>query len=311
MPGKQKSLGVARTRRRYDLPLNKGAGTRFLLLLIALMTWLGMLALSGSFALRAMTERWSSGLEDRVTIEIPAEDANSQLMRPDEIRGLSLKIAAFLNERPEIVKTTVMSESDIRNLVRPWLGDTALPDDLPLPGLISAELTKNTPASAIKTLEMQIKTIAPQALLETHEGWLKDLLRFTGALQFAAALLTFVIAVTTVTAVAGAVQARMAIHHEEVELLHLMGASDPYIARQFQRHALILAFQGGMAGMLIGTFTLFTIGWLSGRMDINLLPDFHLGRMHMTILACLPVMTALIAALTARVTVYRVLAQMP
>ncbi|MCB9988939.1 MAG: permease [Rhodospirillales bacterium] len=311
MTKKQRSLGVARHKRRYDLPLNKGAGTRFLLLLIALMTWLGMLALSGSFALQAMTERWSSGLEGRITVEIPAEDTDGKLLTSDEIKLLSSKIAAMLNDRPEIARTTVMSESDIRELVRPWLGDSQLPGDLPLPGLISAELVKNTKPEALHALAARIKDIAPHARLETHEGWLKDLLRFTGALQFAAALLTFVIAITTVTAVAGAIQARMAIHHEEVELLHLMGAADRYIARQFQRHSLILAFQGGLAGMMIGALTLFIIGWLSGRMDINLLPDFHLTGMQMAVLAALPVIAALIATFTARLTVYRVLAQMP
>jgi cell division transport system permease protein len=68
--GGERVLGKAQ-KRRYDLPLNKGSGTGFLVILIALMTFLGMLALASSFALSAMTARWSSGLENRLTIESP------------------------------------------------------------------------------------------------------------------------------------------------------------------------------------------------------------------------------------------------
>ena len=54
---REKALGVAQGRRVYDLPLNRASGTGFLVLLIALMTFLAMLALSASFALSAMTTR--------------------------------------------------------------------------------------------------------------------------------------------------------------------------------------------------------------------------------------------------------------
>src|SRR5690606_32284625 len=103
---------------------------------------------------------------------------------------------------------------------------------------------------ALRALDMRIKAVAPDARMDTHEAWLRDLMRFTGALQFAAALLTIVIGITTATAVAGAVRARLAVHGAEVEILHLMGAADHYIARQFQRHSMVLALQGGMAGVI-------------------------------------------------------------
>ncbi|MBI2234772.1 MAG: permease, partial [Micavibrio aeruginosavorus] len=70
---KERTIGRAE-KRRYDLPLNKGAGTAFLVTLIGLMTFLAMLALTSSFTLSAMTQRWTSGLENRITIEIPTQN---------------------------------------------------------------------------------------------------------------------------------------------------------------------------------------------------------------------------------------------
>ena len=68
--GAEKKLGVAFRQGRYDLPLNKDEGTNFLRLLIALMSFLAAVALAGNFALNSMTQRWSSGLENKLTIEI-------------------------------------------------------------------------------------------------------------------------------------------------------------------------------------------------------------------------------------------------
>jgi cell division transport system permease protein len=135
--------------------------------------------------------------------------------------------------------------------------------------------------------------------------------RFTGALQFAAALLGLVIAATTLVAVAGGVRAKLSENKEELELLHLMGASDSYIARQIQKHTMILSMQGGAAGVLAGIILLVIISMIAGEMGVNLIPDFRLGFMDKMALVLLPVPIAMLAMLTARFTVMRVLTKMP
>ncbi|MCB9991684.1 MAG: permease [Rhodospirillales bacterium] len=307
---KDRMIGKARQKRQYDLPLNKSSGTGFLILLICLMTFLAMLALAASFALSAMTERWSSGLENKVTVEIPAEKPDGTIYAPENIKSQTARAYEVLSTHPSVVSAHVMTDEEIRDLVRPWLGEDLPLGKVPLPGLISVELNDST-LKTVKILETKLQDINEKARIDTHEEWLSHLLRFTGALQFAAALLTVIIGITTVTAVAGGVRSRMAVHNAEVELLHLMGASDNYISRQFQRHSLIMAFQGALGGIGIGGIALMTIGWISGEMGVSLLPDFTLGAVQIAMLAALPVLVALIATLTARQTVLKVLAQMP
>jgi cell division transport system permease protein len=306
----EKMLGSARGKRRYDLPLGKGAGSGFLRLLIALMTVLAMLGLAASFALSEMTQRWSSGLENRMTVEIPAEDKDGTLIAADKVTEMTTKVLDMLQSHPAIAEASAMSEQEVRDLISPFLGEDLVMDSIPLPGLISVHIQDGAEID-LKTLETRLKIIAPQARIDTHESWLKDVLRFTGALQFAAILLTLIIAITTLVAVAGGVRSKMAVHREELQLLHLMGASDDYIARQLQRHTLILAFQGAFAGMIVGTVLLGLIGWLSGEMGVTLLPDFTLSTFQKTLLACLPIILALLAMGTARTTVLRDLAKMP
>lgn len=306
---RERVIGKAE-KRRYDLPLNRGAGTGFLVILMALMTFLALLAMASSFALSAMTDRWSSGLENRLTIEIPAQDLNEKLLDRKTIFTLTRNVANSLHGMPGVTSVHVLSEEEISNLVKPWLGDDLLKGEFPIPGIISVE-TESTDSQMLQDIHSRIKSVAPHARLDTHEEWLNDLLRFTGALQLAAIVLTIVIGITTVTAVAGAVRARLAINRPEVELLHLMGASDKYITRQFQRHSLILALQGGILGAMAGAGILFVIGWVAGEMGVAILPDFHLNVIQLGFLALIPLVVSFIAMATARSTVLRVLTTFP
>ena len=307
---RERTVGSAKKKRRYDLPLNKGSGTGFLILLIGLMTFLAMMALGASFALSVLQSRWSSGLENRATVEIPAEDHNGNLMTADEVRGAAGLISDMLINHPAVASAQVMPEDEIRDLVRPWLGDGLILNDMPLPGLISVTLVPDA-GDSLPGLREKIVTLVPHARLDAHEGWLSEVLRFTGALKFAAALLVLTIGITTVTAISGAVGARMAVYRAEVELLHLMGATDNYIARQFQRYAMIAALQGGIGGTVVGAASIALIGLISGRMDVNLLPGFTLEPLQIAALCALPAFAAIIAVGTARQTVMRVLTAMP
>lgn len=306
---RERMVGSARQKRQYDLPLDKGTGTGFLVLLVGLMTFLAVMALGASFALSALQSRWTSGLENRVTVEIPAEH-DGRLLSADEVTRAAEKIQALLENYPAVAHAEILPAADIRALVSPWLGDGALPDDMPLPALISVTLERDSEVN-MAVMQDKITALVPQARLDTHESWLRDVLRFAGALKGAAFLLLLTIGITTITAIAGAVRARMEIYRAEVELLHLMGATDRYIARQFQRYAFLAALQGGTTGLVGGGLAIGVIGLMAGRMDMGLLPDFSLHAPHIVMLAALPLTAALIGMTTARRTVMRVLVSLP
>lgn len=308
---RERMLGRATEKRRYDLPLNKGAGSGFLMVLIALMTFLAMMAVAASFTLSAMTHRWSSGLENRVTVEIPATDMDGNLRDADSINGIATKALSILHAHPAVIDSQRMADAEIRKLVEPWLGTNLLNDTIPLPALITVALRPDTDAPTMGQLTISLRSAASNIRVDTHEEWLTDLLRFTGAMQLGALMISLVIGVTTVTAVAGAVRARMAVHRADVELLHIMGASDGYITKQFQRHALILALKGGLAGALAGALAMMITGWVSGEMGAAILPDFTLSGGQIALLCLTPLLAAAIATTTARFTVLRVLSTFP
>lgn len=307
---KERTLGVAKGKRRYDLPLAGSTSNAFLRLLIGLMCVLGMLALCASFALSAMTQRWAAGLENKVTVEIPAADSGGDTIAPGIVASMTDEAARMLMGHPDVQEAHILEEDEIKHLLSPWLGDDMVMDSIPIPGLISVTFNKGATPD-LKDLEVQLRDVAPQARIDTHENWLEDVMRFTGALQFAALLLTLIIGATTLVAVAGGVRSKLSENKEELELLHLMGASDSYIARQLQRHTLILSLQGGAAGVAMGGILLFVISMVAGKIGVNLVPDFRLDDGQKLMLLLMPLPIAVLAMITARFTVLRVLAKMP
>lgn len=306
---RDRKLGVA-TKRQYDLPLDKSEGTSFIILLIGLMTFLGFMAIAASFVLSAMTERWSSGLENKATIEIPAQTKQGKIRTDAQIKTLMNKVSKVMRANPSVKSIEILEKQDIQDLLEPWLGEGSDLGDIPLPGLVSIELMSSS-QPVIKSIERDLKSVANNIRLDTHRDWLTDLLSFTGSLQFSAVLITLVIGVTTATSIAGAVSSRVAIHKKDVELLHLMGASDEYIAKQFQRHALLLTLRGAIVGGIIGGAVLFTIPIFSADMATTLVPDFSLNFIHLLIFMTVPFIISGISLLAARMTVLRALAKMP
>jgi cell division transport system permease protein len=307
---KEKMLGIAESRNGYDLPLTSCTGNKFLMLLISLMTFLSMLMVLTFFLLSTMTNNWSAGLKDQMTIEIPATNVKSEPLNRSDIESRISLITSLLENTPVVISHNVMSEEEIKELVNPWLANLPLVSNMPLPRLISVQLNGAT-QSDIKSLSKKVTELVGNARLDTHENWLNNLLEFTSILRISSVLLLTLVGLTTIMAIAGAIQSRMSQYNEEIELLHLMGASDRYISNQLQRHSFILALKGGCIGLFFGTACLFMIKLFYPEISTDLLPNFTLNIFHYSLIASLPVLAALIALFTSKETVLRTLAKMP
>jgi cell division transport system permease protein len=105
------------------------------------------------------------------------------------------------------------------------------------------------------------------------------------------------------------------MHREVIELLHLMGARDRYIAGQFQREALRLGFIGGIIGLALAVVTLLGLAQMAQESALgeqfSFVPTLKLAPWQWVALVLLPLCAALIAMLTARFTVLGALARMP
>ena len=104
-----------------------------------------------------------------------------------------------------------------------------------------------------------------------------------------------------------ATRASLAEFARVIDVLHVVGAKDSYIARQFARRALAQGMLGGLAGLALYAPALALVAWLASRVDPEILPKATLPPTHWLILAGLPLAAGFLAMLTAHVTVRRAL----
>jgi cell division transport system permease protein len=291
-------------RTHYDLPLQRDVTGRFLPWIIALMVYLAILAAAGAMMLSDTARRWDRGLAGTLTVQVPPLPAGT----PDldaRVRD-ALKI---LHATPGIAKAEALPNQRLQELLEPWLGSAAMGGDLPVPALIDVTLAGGR--IDMRGLAERLTAAVPGAELDDHAAWLKSLLALARALEMVALGVVALVGGAAVATVIFVSRAGLAIHGPVVELLHVMGAPDRYVAHQFQSHVLGLAVRGGVIGSVLAAVTLFALSRAGGELAGGLMPDMALGHDQLAVLAGIPVGASLLAAATARITVMRALARLP
>lgn len=290
-----------------DIPLEHDIQTKFLITLIALMTFLLVLAASGSLILNDMTKRWSSGLQNKITLEVASETDQGFVLSQNTIDKEIRKLQSMLDNHPLVKKSSTLKKREIRELISPWIGTDLALDGIPLPGLIAIELKQSTP-EALLQLKRVIKTTSKYAYLETHSDWLNDFLGLINTLKTLSLTIALLVLAITIISVTTAMHTRLALHKKNVQLLHLMGASDTYIAKQFMPHAIIIAFKGSLIGTVCAILLTIVITKL---INAPMIPTLKLDMIWYFILASSPIFITIFALITSRITLLRTLLKMP
>ncbi|WP_299395805.1 ABC transporter permease [Pelagibius sp.] len=295
-------------RRRQAVPLDRDATGRYLPLLVAIMVYLAALALAGAMVASKLADRWDSGLSGALTVQLPA--AGPAATEGGEGDPVAQQVVALLRDTPGVTAVERLDTRDIAALLEPWLGDAGLTADLPLPGLIAVTVDADQPPD-LNALRRAVLAVAPGSLVDDHQRWLGHLLDLTWAIEAMAIVVVALVVLAAAIMVAFVTRMGLAAHEQAIEVLHLIGAQDSYVARQFQSHALSLGLRGGLIGLLCALPTLYLGRHLLQRIDSGLLPEMQLLPIEWSLLVLLPVASALVAMMTARITVLRTLARMP
>lgn len=287
---------------RSDLPLERDALGRFLPWLIAFMVYLAALALAGVLVLNAVVTRWDQGMAGILTVQMVPEGKGADTARIEAA-------VAVLMDTPGVIHANALGTERVAALLEPWLGTTGGLSDLPLPILIDVQLVPGSHVD-LETLGDRLATAVPGTTVDDHRVWLDRLLRLIRVVEVLAGVILALIGVACIGTVVFTTRTGMAIHREAIEVLHLIGAQDTYVASQFAGRALSLGMKGGGLGLLLAIPTLAGIGYLARNLGSGMLPDFTLDVVHWAALGALPVAAAVISMVTARLTVLGTLRRM-
>ncbi|HAE48432.1 MAG: hypothetical protein CMO30_16310 [Tistrella sp.] len=292
-------------RRGAGLPLGRDLSARFLPWLLAPMAALLALALIAIGTADRAIDRWAAALGDRATVWLPASE--DQDHGPDARLG---PLIGLLEAEPLVREIRPVPREDAEALVSPWLGPELAEVDLPLPTLVDLTLAPARPGE-IEALSDRIADLIEGARLERPGDWVARLAAIGRTVQAAAAGLGALFGLAAVLAVIFAVKTALAIHRETIDILHVMGAPDDYVARQFAMQGLRVGFWGGLTGSLVAAALVFAAGAVLPETSAPLLPRLDPGPVGWGGLILVTPALAVVAALVARITVIRRLRAMP
>ena len=293
-----------------DVPLSDDPASRYLPWTVGLLVFLATLAFAAGMFLSSAGDTWRQSLSGALTIQIPAAlSANTSAAAAEEHRAQVSAAAELLRATPGIVSARRIPDAEIAAMLEPWLGKQVLGLDLPMPELIDAVVASDAGID-LSALSTRLAEVAPGALVDDHAVWLRRLTDFAGVAETVSFAVMIVILISAVATVIFTTRTGLAIHSDVVEVLHLIGAQDSYVARQFQVHTLRLATIGAVAGFAFGAGVVFLAQIYGGRLSGGLLSDLALGPLQWALLFVLPVVAILLVVVTVGITVMRVLGKM-
>jgi len=286
--------------RGLNFMAREGTAARLLPWVIAIMVLLSGLAVALGAALFGSMRAWEDATARSITVQIVSPDA--------EVLAAEARAAeAFLKGQPSIIDVRVLKPADTAALLAPWLGADVVDQDLPLPRMIDASLKPGVEVD-MANLAQQLAVEAPHARLDSYADWLANLLDLSRTIQLVALGVILVVAIALVAITVFATLSRLASQRDSIELVHLIGARDATIAREFQWRFLWIGIKGGIIGMAFLAIVVSIVIYYGQRLDSAMLPDLTIDWWGMAALAGLPLATGIMTMLTARVTVLRVLA---
>ena len=293
---------------RAGLELGRDEAPLHLDWIVGAMAFLAALAIVGAVATADAAAEWRHGLTGTITIEIaasPRAPGDPQQPADDRLR----RVMDVLHGERAVERAAPVPRARIDELLSPWLGTGDLIETLPLPQLVDVTLAPGT-REELPGLKQRLAAAVPGLIVDDHELWVGQLVHLARLAVGLALVVVGLVAVCAVAATVIATRAGLAIHHEAIDLLHLMGAEDEYIADQFASQALRRGLRGGIIGLLLAALALVAFGSASQAVDPKLLPRLWPALDQILPLLLVPLATATLGWATARRTVLHALKKM-
>jgi cell division transport system permease protein len=288
------------------VPKSSIAG-RSLVAVVAIMTFLAALTTGAAMLIVHAASEWQSDVGREVTIQVrpvPRRDIEADVHKAVELARAT----------PGVADVRAYTKEESEQLVEPWLGSGLKLDELPIPRMIVVNLLSGAPPD-FAGLRASLSAQVPSASLDDHRHWIERMRAMAGTVVAGALIVLALVVVVTMLSVTFATRGTMATNRPIVEVLHYVGATDRFVASQFQRHFLVLGFKGGMIGggaaILLFAVAEATNAWLdrtaAGAEAAALFGSLSIGITgYLAVIAQIAVM-ALVTALVSRHTVNRTL----
>jgi len=223
---------------------------RSLIIVIAIMTFLAALSAGAAMLVARASADWRKDASREASVQLrvqPGRDIDADVATA----------VALLQATPGVKEVRAYSRAESEALLAPWLGQGLDLSELPTPRMIVIKTDAEKRAD-LADLARKVAEAVPGAALDDHRIFLARLGDMADAMVAAAGGIFLLVVAAMAVVIASATRAAVATNREIVEVLHLVGAADSFVAREFQRRFLALGFRGAAIGG--GAAILFFVG---------------------------------------------------
>lgn len=274
------------------LPHNK-KDDRPLFMVLVILSFLAALTLLTVASGQRSAAGWHDNLAGTVTVQI--KPGNTAGEDEDEVE----QAKTLLTTLPAIRTVTVLPPAHSKELLKPWLGDAPLPDDLPLPILLDVKLEAEQSLDIVQTIAL-LSAAGIRADIDDHSQWDKQINRTVGAARLLSFLALGLIIIASIAASIFATRAGLTGQRRLMDVLHQVGAPPTYTARLLSTRFALSGLKAGAIGAVAALLIAVLIGLLFSSTGgfSYFLPGLNLSMSDIYLVIGIPVVLALIIAIT-------------
>jgi cell division transport system permease protein len=272
-----------------------------LVFVTAVLCFFACLAILAAMGAHRAAHGWTTQLTGTATVLVRPSPGES----PDAAAARAAEALAGL---PGVTEAAALERAKAEALVRPWLGEGVDLSSLPVPRLVTVDLDHAKPATAA-ALRAALARARVDAEVDDHSRWIGEITRAAAMARFAAICIAVLMSLAAVAVIVFATRAGLAARADVVNVLHLSGAQDRFVAGLFQWRFAALAWVAGVigAGAAALVAALFKLAG-GGQGVVPVLPMVWTDVLF--VLPC-PFVAAIVASLAARMTALKRLGAIP
>ncbi|MCH9808302.1 MAG: ABC transporter permease [Alphaproteobacteria bacterium] len=279
-----------------------------LILVIAIMCFLACLTAGAVYMINQSADAWLRDVASEVTVQILPREGVDIEQKLDEV-------ASYITSQRGVQSTRTLSLQASTDLLEPWLGQTDALRQLPVPRLIAIQLDRTSPPD-FDALSRDLSARFKDVTLDDHRQWQQQIKTVTRSFALGGIAILVLVALATTAIIVSATRSAMASNREIVEVLHFVGATDGFIAREFEKHFLRLGIRAGIFGagaamlvfLIMPIVTLFLGGGSMTEVELHrLIGTGALDPAGYVLLGIVVIVIAGLCMLTSRFGVYRIL----
>ena len=157
---------------------------------------------------------------------------------------------------------------------------------------------------------IRLSEVSSQASINDHNLWLSRLLKFINSLKVLALTVLLLVALASITAIIYAAQTSLNIHKDIINILHVIGATDRYIALNYVKQITQTSLIAGIIGTIVAIPAISIIGTLAKGIEAGIFNTVSFGAENWLLILTLTLLSSAFVALTAYITIVKSLRNM-